>query len=883
MASALPPGIHKKLLSTKILEDNSTLLTIETEPPDSPNSLRMPVVEVMSFFAVQPSTDIVDAARTLPRVTSQQGVELIREIFSVQPPKAKKGRKDLSYTALMVLVRVYFRFHLRHEKLLPFILKEARKRFVRRRSFVHTMLEGSGCKVTLITGEKIIGVHIRKERVPAGITVFKGEKGFHSKIIEVFLRLDRVPSRHIQDYVAPDLPVVHRVGTRMDNSTLPVGFPAFTTGTTLVCGSSNSEVVSVLQQLICSLSTTSVPKQIFVIDTHNEFNSLINHFQVNPPKSVHLQVFRLGANIHLNLCDVMIPGSPSGKKQDLKARAAWKSHLISQMLLSSLHTSEYLTSRFAIPLETQIRKTAVNNHNFTLREVTHNIGGASEGNLQESSEGSELMFSDMMTIEAITGILEQLQAFPEVNYPSFTGHYSDTLTRERTITFFQFGAQPPLIRRATVGFLLHNLSQVMNDGCVVLSHAAEFLRHQSSNKYDRETKTSIVMDAYNALTPQNRLLLGSHRLQTLAKNMDTFDEIKNCIYLKMANDEDRELVFSRHELDFEQPTLKKTYTYKKQRFLGIEAGEGLLFREDVPQNVGFHFQLDYAYPIDLKPVSVPETKPRGSETLGLTPVKYESLMKLLKLLVYQPCRMDEALALVEGRKQGELSLNQFQNLGLFETQLEGGVTYCVITKKGRDYYKTQHAFVNSLPVPLTFEEIKLARQELDRFESFYDISASKTDRQETNGNVKHLVGRLLSYTRHLRVTSIPWMRIAEYHDLVLIESLEWQDFRHLFDLAHSLLNNLLLEITHLHQQQSKDAIQQSLQTSTIRASQEPKDLDDFLPDDNFSILQQLSRELGLDPYPKTGILDIYFAMQSQQRSLFEELKGIKKEKKNYTS
>ncbi len=883
MVSTVHSGVRRKLLSTKILEDDSTLLHIVSEPPDSPDALRMPVVEVMSFFAVQPSTDLVDAARTLHRVTSEQGVELIREIFPVQLEKAKKGRRTPSYTGLMMLVRVYFRFHLRHEKLLPVFLREARKRFVRRRSLVHSMLEGTGCKVTLVTGDKIIRVHLQKERIPEAITVLKGTKGFFSKITEVFLRLDRVPSRQIQDYIAPDLPVVHRVGSRMDNSTLPVGFPALATGTILVCGSKNSEVVSVLQQLVSSLSTTSFPKQIFVIDTHNEFNHLIHQLQAKPPNTVHLQIFRLGANIHLNLCDVMTPGSPSDKKQDLRALAAWRAHLISQILLSSLHTSEYLTSRYAIPLESQIRRTAEKNHNFTLREVTLNIGGGSEGEIEESSESSDLMFSDMMTIEAITGILEQLQAFPEVNYASFAGHYSDTLVREGTITFFQFGAQPPLIRRATVGFLFHNLSQAMTDGCVVLTHAAEYLRRHPSNKYDRESTTSTVMDAYNTLTAQNVVLLGSHRLQSLAKNMDTFDEIKNCMYLKMANDEDRELVFSRHELDFEPPIFKKTYSYKNQRFLGIAEGEGLLFRGDAPQNVGFHCKLDSTYPIDLNPVTVPETKPRGSETLGLTPTKYDILMKLLKLLMYQPCRKDEALVLIEGRKRGEISLNQFQTLGLYETQVEGGVTYCVITKKGLDYFKTQHSFVNSLPGPFTFEEVKLVRQELDRFESFYDISASLADRKKTNKDVKHLVGRLLSYLRHLRATSIPWIRIAEFHDLVMINSFEWQDFRHLFDLAHSLMNNLLLEITHLHQQQSKDAVQQALQTSTIRASQESKDLDDFLPDDNFSKLQQLSQELSLDPYPKTGILDIYFAMQSQQRSLFEELKRDKKEKKNSSS
>lgn len=870
-------SIRKKNVFTKILEDKITLLQIVMDPPESPDALRMPIVEVMSFFAVQPSRDVVDAAKTLHRVTSQQGVELSRDIFSVQLEKQKKEREEPSHTALMVVVRVYQKFHLRHENLLPFFLREARKHLARRRSLVHSMLEGIGCKVTLVTGEKkIFGFYRRKERVPEGITVFKAVKGFHSKITEAFLRLDRVPSRQFQDYVAPDLPVVYRVGTRMDNPSLPVGFPRATSGTLLVCGSKNSEVVSVLQQLISSFSTTGFRSQIFVIDTYNEFNHIIQQLQARPPNTVHLQVFRLGVNLHINLCDVISPKSPSGKKQESKVRAAWKAHLISQILLNSIHTSEYLSSRYAIPLESQIRRTATKNHNFTLREVTLNIGGGGEEELEENPEGSDIMFSDMMTLEAITGILEQLQAFPEVNYASFAGHYSDNLIREGTITFFQFGAQPPLIRRATVAFLLHNLSQTMNDGCVVLTHAAEFLRRQTSNKYTQEYTKSIVLDAYNTLTAQNVVLLGTHRLHSLVKNIDTFDEIKNCLYLKMTNDEDRELVFTRHELDFERPFSKKSYNYRQQRFLGIVEGEGLLFREDAPQNVGFHCKLDSPYLLDLNPVFVPETKLRGSETLGLSPTRYEILMKILKLLVHQPCRKDEVLSLIEGRKQGEISLNQFQTLGLYETQLEGGVTYCVITKKGRNYYKWQHDRLNSLPVPLNFEEVKHSRQELDRLESFYDISDSHTDRKKTNEAVKHLVGRLLSYLRLLRATSIPWMRIAEYYDLEVITSLEWQDFRHLFDQAQSLVNNLVLEITHLHQQQSQDEVQQTLQASTIRANQIPRDLNDFLPEDNFTILQQLSRELGLDPYPKTGILDIYFAMQSQHRSLFEEMRMRKK-------
>lgn len=66
----------------------------------------------------------------------------------------------------------------------------------------------------------------------------------------------------------------------------------------------------------------------------------------------------------------------------------------------------------------------------------------------------------------------------------------------------------------------------------------------------------------------------------------------------------------------------------------------------------------------------------------------------------------------------------------------------------------------------------------------------------------------------------------------------------------------------------------------ISLSSEKKVLDDFLPDDNLLCLQQLSRELELETYPKTGILDIYYGLHTKQRSLFDELKMNKEKVEN---
>lgn len=851
-------------LCTKILEDGSTLLIMQKIDKDVEGIPWSPLAELVTIFAIQPRHDIITAARTLSNVINQPGVAVIKHIFSPNKIKSKKEKNKEYDIALMILVQVSLKFTVPTERFLPAFLQKERKKFVRRRSTTETILRGSGCKVTLIDEEKnLMGVHFRGEIAPEGVTVFGGIEGYQSKEIEQFLRIDRVRTRTLQDYPAPDLPVAHQVGTRVLDPTLPVGFPTLTKGTVLISGSSNNEIVSILQQLTASIAETGSTKQIFVIDTKNEMNGLINQMQTIRQKGLFPQVLRLGVNVHLNLCDVIIPVSPSGKKKETEAAAAWKAHIISQILLSSLHTTEYLTARYAVPLETQIRKTAENNHIFTLREVQLGLGNVSD--VEENTEGVDSMFADMMAVEALYGILTQIRSFPEVNYTAFTGHYSNTLVRPGTMTFFQFGAQPPLIRRATVAFLLHYLSQTMKGGCVVLTHAAEFLRHRTAYSRQRDAIRSSVMEASNLIAEHNLMILGSHSLEALAANMDTFEEINNCIYLKMNNAKDREIVIDRHELEFKQPK------FKQQRSLGIIENEGLLFREDA-QNVGFHFKLKPRFPVDLNPVQVTKTKQRGSETLGLTPIRYEFLMKLLKLLTNRPCRTTEALALIDQTKHGEISLDHFQSLELFETELEGGATYWIITQKGREYYNKQHEFVNLLPVPLTNKDVRIVQQELNRLESFYDISSSHEDRLETNTKVKLLVGRLLNYTRHLRATSIPWLRIAEYHDLVMIDSLEWQDFRNLFDLAHAMVYNLLLEIRQLQQHQSTKENDQTLQASTIQSSSDKKDLDDYLPEDNFTILQQLSQELGLEPYPKTGILDLYFALHTQGRSLFDELK-----------
>ncbi|MFX0172984.1 MAG: hypothetical protein ACFE9L_13810 [Candidatus Hodarchaeota archaeon] len=863
-------------LTTKLLEDESTLLQLRMESPKSLDALRAPVAHLVSILAIQPSSDLVDAAKHLHRVVSHPGIQLVRQIFPVQRKTSEMSSRDKSFIGLLLLVRVTLKFHIRSDRMLPLVLSEARKKFVKRRSIAYSILEASGCKITLVTGNDLLKVHLNNKKVGEGISVFKGRKGFHSKVVEPFLSLNRVPSRYFQEYPVPKLSVTHRVGTSLDTPTNPVGFPTLTKSMLLVSGSHNLEIITVLQQMIGSLTESCSFRRIFVIDTHNEFNGLIDALHKKSLSKIKIQVFRLGTNIHLNLCDVVIPLLSSETRKEVEARAAWKAYLISQIILNSHQTSEFLASRYAIPLESQLKKIAETNHSFTLRDVKFNIGSE----VQENTEGSGTMFADMATIDALNGIIDHFQSFSEINYSAFTGHYANIMVREGVVTFFQFGSQPPMIQRATIGFLLQFLSQTIKDGCVVLTHAAKFLGHKPINYNHHETVSSFAVESCQSIAQRNLMILGSNSLQNLAINMDNFEEIQNRIYLRFANPQDREIILNHHELPLDQEN-NSGFTpftrYSKQKSLGIMEGEGLLFREDLPKNIGFHFKVESNFPIDLNPVIVHDTKLRGSESLGLTPSKYKVLMKLLKLLNNQPCRREEAIELIAQTAHGELTLEQFKSLGLYDERLDRGVRYWIITTKGRDYYSKQYEFISKLPTPLTNNEFNMASRELKRLESFYDASSSHTNRQETNTKTKLLLGSLLNLLIHLR-TSVPWLRVAEYYDLIMIESLEWQDFRNLFDEAHSLLNNLILEINQLYQQRSQGEVQQPLETTSIHSHSNHKVLDDFLPDNTFLNLQQLSQELTPGAYPKIGIMDLYYSFHRKQRSLFDELAEMKKRK-----
>ncbi len=860
----------------KILEDKSTLLQIQHSDK---SSLHASTGVLISFFAIQPVNDLENASKNLFRVTAQPGVQVIRNIFTALPKKSPAYMKnETSFSALSLLVRVNHKFHIKSDRTLPVILRHVRKEFLKLRSMTHTILLGMGFEIKLIEGKKIIDLHIQGRKVKEGITVFPSKSSTNSKLIEGFLKLDRVPSRFYQDYISPDLPVVHKIGTKVDDPSKTVGFPQISTGNILLCGTNNEEILKLFQTLTNSLNQNA--NGTFIIDTHNEFNGLVRYYQQNPSslQGKNLQLFQLGRNMHINLCDVVIPLSKSGEKLKLKTIGAWKAYIIAQILLGSLTTSLYLTSRFAIPLETQIQRRATKGSgSFTLNEVEFTLENESEivPNENEDTQTSQIegIYADMMAVEQITGILEHFKAFPEVCYPQFTGHFSTTLAREGTVTIFQFGSQSPMVKRAVVAFLLQFLSNTVKNQIIVFPHADAFLGQKTTYSRGQEQQVpATFIDSCDTLAKNNVLILGSQSLEGLSRKLTYFDEIKNLVYLHLANSEDRDMIITKHRV-----YAGKNKWDSHQR-IGIVEGEGLLFRHDTPSNIAYHFKLDKCdnIPVDLNPITTSEAKRRGSVTLGLTPKNFHLLMKILKVLYHGSYRVSDGVKFVESEIDGELILKKFRSLDLYRESTEVGVSHWVMTPKGREFYISQLKTLDDLSKSLKIsrsDQIFNVIPRLNELEEYLDLTDSDPIKLKTNEEVQNLLGSLLNLIFQIS-DSPPWNRFAEYSEVKQIKGLEYPDFRSLFNLAASLANNLLVDFENLKKSLSIDVLRQREISSSITSPTSIKPLDEFLPTESLLSLKSMSKKLELEQYPENGIISIYFAFQRcYGKDMFVEIKN----------
>lgn len=853
-------------MTIKVLEDDSTLLQVRN--PEEEHIA--PEATLVTMYAVQPAADAQDAAKTLFRAADEPGVEIIRSVFPVKPKRWNKSRNPTppSYLGLSIMVRITHEFSIMSRNLFPWYLSKARQQFAQRRNMTFTVLEASGCRITLITGKQLEDAHLYiGTRIPEAITIFKDHKSMLSKAIEPFLRLDRVPSRHIQHFPVPDLPVTHVLGRQVGNRDRLVGFPQLQQGIVLVAGSNPQDRLAVLHQLTGSLVEQGPASPIFLLDTQSELNGLVQYFKQHPAslRGRQLQVLRLGTNIHLNLCDVIVPDQDMVDKE---AQAALKAHLISQILTSAMQMSEYMMSRFEMPLQVHLKKAASSGSIFTLHEVSVDITGGDSEVVDKS--GVDTFLTDMFAVEQLAGILEQFRAYPEINYAHFLNHFSQVIAPPNTVTIFQMSeSHPPTIVRAIIAYLLHFLAQFLTKGVFLLTHAEEYLSRWSSEVRPKHMAPKLLVEACTKLARHNLLVLSSQTLYSLNQSLGLIEAVDNLIYLRLTNDWDRQFILSRHQLNMGRDS---TSHRTQQQTLGISRGEGLLFREDASHTTGFHFTLENQYPVDLNPVSVGLVKRRGSETLGLTPLSYAIMMQILKNLKHFQSLKTDMLQIVTSMAggQAEKLINQLRLLQLFQENVEEGRTFWVITTKGEDFHDEQHGFVDQLPQFDPPDQVQDTLNDLAQLESFYAATDRLQDRKDTNIHVKVAVGRLLSYTRLLR-NSIPWERVAEYHDLEQIKGLEWQDFKTLFAKAYDLVDHLLLEVKNLNQASRKTGETEVLEHQAVTADTATRTLEAFLPTPQFVALQRLSKELGLPEYPQTGIFDIAFELHTQGRVLSEEL------------
>jgi hypothetical protein len=477
-----------------------------------------------------------------------------------------------------------------------------------------------------------------------------------------------------------------------------------------------------------------------------------------------------------------------------------------------------------------------------------------EGELENKADVN----TDILAVEHITGILNHFKAFPEVNYSAFKGHFRNFLYQPGSITVFQFSNQPPMIRKAVVTFLIQLLSQKLNRGSILLTHADDYLGQVNLNYRSQELQPKILINSLDYLTRKNLVILAAKGLKLVSRQLQWFNDIRNQVFLRMSMFEDRKSLVNLNQLKIDP------------QYLGLANNEGLLIREDSPTNFVYHFQLakEKDIPVDLNELEVDQVKARGSITLGLSSKEYHTLMKLLKMLLTGPILKSDAKDLLRTMNQGEFTLKQLFSLRFFVEELDAGDLNYIITSDGRDFYNRQLNKINELPQACTEAELNSLSSELKNIEDFFDFSSNRRDREKINRKVKKLLGKLVN-TAILLNPETPWNRIAELTNINIIVGLEWQDFRYLFNSADTLAKNLLVDIRRLRKKMLKEEFEYLL--SGVGRNSSKSTSSDGFQSEYYPKLLDISQQLHLPPYPTVGVLDIHFELKKQGKSLLTEL------------
>jgi len=83
-------------IGSKVLEDNSTFFIRQNLDHDKMAIPWAPQAELNSFFAVQPRKDFINAVTVLALVNDEEGVNVIREVFTTRKTKSKTSEEENS-------------------------------------------------------------------------------------------------------------------------------------------------------------------------------------------------------------------------------------------------------------------------------------------------------------------------------------------------------------------------------------------------------------------------------------------------------------------------------------------------------------------------------------------------------------------------------------------------------------------------------------------------------------------------------------------------------------------------------------------------------------------------------------------------------------------
>lgn len=529
-----------------IKQDNSTILTISSTSMKGTSKLGC----LRSIFSVQPTS--LNSPKLLTQVTSIRGVRIEETPIAVESEKYSSG--------IILLVHISFDFVILRTNNIQDQLENIYPKFLRKRSKVASLLDGSFCNYELLIKNKLLRVMKRKSRPKEGITLFK-----NSLDLNRFIYLRKVPQSLYPDFAStPEYPVSIYCGSKPEDKNAIVGLSEDLTGFNLLVGMQEENRVNLIQSLILQLSKKY--KRILVIDPDSVLNGL-NTIETT-------KFYRFGNNIARNILNY---SNLSNEE---------RSSRLTNSLLNSIRNNSYYHYFFRIISLFQLQDKLLGPGNYSFMSMAEEM--------QESTL-SKAGFKDQRSSDEISALFTSFG-----NWEEFSSHQGgeDLNDPENSgITIIQFCEKHPnFCVKLAIDYLLEEYSKNF-DSIFVLS--AERVIHPWKDPDKISIQNESILKTLKKVARDSPIFICSRELTVIS--LERSYTINNAIFLKV-NQRTKDNIISSYAMDVAQNERYKMNN--PSELLSFLDNFAVLFRYDAP-NVPFVFTpLRFPQIVDLPRIDV---------------------------------------------------------------------------------------------------------------------------------------------------------------------------------------------------------------------------------------------------------------------------------------